>query len=228
MSKKKKVIIIITVILVLIALIVGGILIANTIIANNQAKELEEKLSEIDVEELEEKLIEKLEKTTINVNKSTQNSSGDTIGVETMFLSTRSMYDDINEGENIEAYKDYVMAFGWGVKNGEYSMQYMFPCFKIETDKNGDFESITYLYSEDKDTIEYIVKKTVEKYFEEEYDIEISKLNKKYIKDDTKTDLEFLEYEDYVSEYIIPVMTESDNDKDPKMHTRTISINVEK
>ena len=145
MSKKKKVIIIITVILVLIALIVGGILVANTIITNNQAKELEEKLSEIDVEELEEKLIEKLEKTTINVNKSTQNSMGDTIGIETIFLSTRGMYDDMNEGENIEAYKDYVMAFGRAVKNGEYSMQYMFPCFKIETDKNGDFKSITYL-----------------------------------------------------------------------------------
>ena len=87
MSKKKKVIIIIIVILVLIALIVGGILVANTIITNNQAKELEEKLSEIDVEELEEKLIEKLEKTTINVNKSTQNSMGDTIGIETIFLS---------------------------------------------------------------------------------------------------------------------------------------------
>lgn len=67
----KKIMKIIIVIIVVIALIAGGIFTAKAISANMIINETKEKLSKIDAKELENKIIERLEKSPLNVNTGT-------------------------------------------------------------------------------------------------------------------------------------------------------------
>lgn len=221
---KLKVFIILAIVFVVIAI---GILGTIFVLSKAKSKDLEKKLSKIEANNIEQELIDELEDTSINVDINTKNYSNDSISIETMIISTRD-FEGESSNELLKEIRDYVVAWGWGEKNGKPSPLYIIPCFKVESDSDGNLKSITYVYSEDKNTIEYIIAKTVEKHLSEKYDIDVAKLDKSCIKDSANTGLRLIKSDEYITEYLVPYITGSSNKKEPKMNTRTIGIDVNK
>lgn len=144
MSIKK----IIVVIVVAIAVIVGGIFAFQFISTNSKIKDTEEKLSQINAEELENKLIENLKKSKLYVGAV---SESDKELVWTEFKNVNGV----------------VIAKIQSTK-GEYVN---IPCFKIESDSNGKFKSITFDNSQTNGIFD-ISKQVINNEFKNEYDID--------------------------------------------------------
>ena len=137
---KKRLIIISITILVIIALVVIGIVIITKSSNNEKPEKIKETLSQINAEELQEKIIEKLKATPLNVN---------TKSIRTEFTS--ELLERGNDGDAIRFYyslmfnnysseKDYVFAVY--TDTNENDMELAIPCFKIEADSNGKFKNI--------------------------------------------------------------------------------------
>jgi len=155
--KKKTVNIMIAV--VVIAIVIGvGIFIANIVITNVKIKEIEQKLSAINSEELQGKIEEELKKTKLFMEMDLDN------------LYVGSM---INDGIEHEGYKCVSILC---LKGGNIVGLVEVPCFKITSDSNGKFKNIEYtdfLFSETQ-----VVKEAVEKVFENDYGIDFGEINK--------------------------------------------------
>lgn len=224
MSNKKGLIKIIIGIIAVVVLIVVGFFATKLITSNTKENDLKNKLSEINASELEIQLIDELKDSSINVKRSANNSSGNVIGIKTLFNRTKELAKTDKE---FAIYDGYVLAAGWGTKNGELtSVEYLIPCFKIEEDNNGNVKSITYLYSEDKSAIEYVIAQTIEKYMQKKYDIDISKQDKKFIKDEKNSNVEISANADYVLDYIIQDITGASYYKEHTIYTRTFGIDI--
>ncbi len=154
MSIKKKTIKIIVGIIVAIAVIVGGIFAFQFISTNMKIKDTEEKLSQINAEELQSKLIKELESTSLNVQVNNGNQ----------FVIT----------EFVDNGKGYISASICLVRGKNIDVVGI-PCFHIERDNNGKFKNITYL--ENGFEIENIVGNAVRKVFKNEYDVNIIEEN---------------------------------------------------
>ena len=124
-SMNKNTLKVIIAIIVVIVLIVIGAFAINTISKNAKTKEIENKLSQINAEELKNKIIAELEKTEISVN---------TYKTKTTFA------DDVK----INNYENYVVA---KITTSELSLldAVYIPFFKIDSDSNGNFKSIEYV-----------------------------------------------------------------------------------
>lgn len=151
---KRRTIKIVIAIIVLILAIVGGIYVTQIIIINNKISVTEEKLKEINVSELESKIIERLKETDLYVEKDTGE----------LFVGTM-----IKEGTEI---KDYITVAYIAIKNGNGIGAVEMPVFKINTDSNGKFKNIEYLAYEIWNN--NIVEETIENIFKEEYDIDFT------------------------------------------------------
>lgn len=125
---KKKTIIAVIIIIAIIAISVIGVIIAKPIIINNKIKDTELKLSKVDVAELEEKLIEALQETKLNVKIDATDNN--------LLVLT-----NIGKGVNIE---DYITASIVCLKGTNVVGAVEIPCFKINTDNNGNFKNIEY------------------------------------------------------------------------------------
>lgn len=162
-KNKKKIAVIVLVLLVFVALIVAGVIVNNKAKnnkeTNNLIKDTEEKLADINAKELEEKIIEKLKNSDLNIIKQVDN-----LGLMTIF----------GDGVNFE---DYITASMVCYKEDEIIGAVEIPCFKIESD-NGKFKNIEYTdFVLDENIIDEVIKEV----FKEEYDIDIQILgNSKY------------------------------------------------
>lgn len=141
---KKKSIIIGIVVMFIIAVIAIGIVISKSLINNSNIKKIEEKLSEINSNELQSKLIEELEETPLNVNTPSITTTFGNNLIEIMngrysnnkapiYYYDMMFYNNKNE-------EDYVFAIYFDKNNNETSLS--IPCFKIESDSNGNFKNI--------------------------------------------------------------------------------------
>ena len=125
---KKKTLKIVGIVIGIIIIIIGLFFLIQTISTNMKISETEEKLSQINAEELNSKLIEELEKTDLNVDLTL-----DTMFVDTIF----SEGEDELEGFTVMS----IIAF----KNNNVIGGIEIPCFKIESDSNGNFKNIEYV-----------------------------------------------------------------------------------
>ncbi len=144
----KNIIKIIIVIVVVIAVIVGGIFAFQFISTNSKIKDTEEKLNQINAEELENKLIENLKKSKLYVGA-------------------------VNESDKELVWTEFKNVNGVVIAKiqstkGEYVN---IPCFKIESDSNGKFKSITFDNSQTNGIFD-ISKQVINSEFKNEYNID--------------------------------------------------------
>lgn len=155
---KKKTLKIIGIVISVIIIIVGLFFLIQAILNNIKIKETEEKLSQIDSEELKAELIEELEKTDLNVDLTL-----DTMFVDTIFTEG----EDELEGFTVMS----IIAF----KNNNVIGGIEIPCFKINSDSNGNFKNIEYVYNRPLDT--NIIAQTIRNVFKDSYNIDFTITN---------------------------------------------------
>lgn len=159
---KKKNLKIVGLVIGIIIIFVGLFFLVQTIFTNIKISETKEKLSQINAEELKTKLIEELEKTDLNVD----------LTLDSMFVDTI-----VTEGEDeLQGFTIMsIMAF----KNNKVAGAVEIPCFKIESDSNGNFKNIEYVYTRPLNT--HIIAETVENVFKNTYNIDFTiENNSKY------------------------------------------------
>lgn len=155
---KKKTLKIVGIVVAAIIIIVGLFFFVQAILNNIKIKETEEKLSQINSEELKTKLIEELEKTDLNVDLTL-----DTMFVDTIFTEGK----DELEGFTVMS----IIAF----KNNNVIGGIEIPCFKINSDSNGNFKNIEYVYNRPLDT--NIIAQTIRNVFKDSYNIDFTITN---------------------------------------------------
>lgn len=151
---KKKTLKIVGIVIEIIIIIVGLFFLIQAISTNMKIRKTEEKLSQINAEELKSKLIEKLEKTDLNVDLTL-----DTMFVDTIFTEGKEEL----EGFTVMS----IIAF----KNNNVIGGIEIPCFKIESDSNGNFKNIEYVEHRVLDT--NIIEQIVEDVFKYSYNIDL-------------------------------------------------------
>lgn len=167
----KKVLKIIIAIIVVVALVVGGIFAFQFISTNMKIKETEEKLSQINAEELETKLIKELEKSKLNVNTSnvsTKICSWEEISKSKeneMFVIGAEIFYGANKQDN--PYEKSISAYI--TSNSKETVA--IPLFRIESDSNGNFKKIIYTEMALKEY--YTVTDTIKKVLKDEYGIDM-------------------------------------------------------
>ncbi len=141
--KKKSLIVGIIVIIIVIAISVG-IVLTKSFVNHNEEKGIAEKLSNINAEELQNKLIEELKTTPLNI---TTSSISTTFGnnlteiINEMYSDNTAVvyYYDLMLNNNKDE-EDYIFAIYFDKNNKGTSLS--IPCFKIESDSSGNFKNI--------------------------------------------------------------------------------------
>lgn len=151
---KKRTLKILGIVILVVAVIIVAVFLTHFILTSIKINQTEKKLSQINAEELQTKIIEKLKETPMNINLSYGNQM-----IMTEFVDN---YEDTN---------GYVTALilytkGTNIYNGE---GVAIPCFKIESDSNGNFKDIKYIYA----SFDSIVNEAVERVFKDEYNIDV-------------------------------------------------------
>lgn len=189
---KKKTFKIIIIAILIIAIAVFGVIVSRVIINENQIKQTDEKLSKIDVKELEQSLIEELKNTSLNVNTSS---------FKTFFGTEEDFFNESNENKALgfsvslhykegNPFKDYVSAYIMPNNNSGRGM--VIPCFKIVCDNNNNFKYILY-QSDSKYIREAVIKVLETKYNIDTYNVENDKYNEKFIVNGNKKYQETME-----------------------------------
>lgn len=148
---KKKNIKIVIAIVILIIVIILGICLVPLISSSIVIKETQEKLRNINAEELQNQIIAELEHSDLNIDM-----TADSIKIETV----------IDEGIR---FKGYTTAKIGCLQNGTVVGVMEIPCFKINSDNNGKFKSIEYTQEFMKKSI---IDDVVRKIFKNNYDLE--------------------------------------------------------
>lgn len=151
---KKKKLKILGIIILVIGVIIATVFLTRFILTNIKINNTEKELSQINAEELQTKIIEKLKETPMNINLSYGNQM-----IITEFV------------DNYEETNGYVTALILYTKGGNIynSEGVSIPCFKIESDSNGNFKNIKYIYA----SFDSIVNEAVERVFKDEYNIDV-------------------------------------------------------
>ncbi len=167
-TMNKKVFKLIVAIIVTIIVIVVGIFASQVISTKIKIKNTENKLSQIDSKEFEDKLLEELKKTKLNINTSnvsteicsweeiTKSEDISVMGIE-IFYSANNQ--DNPYEKSISAYITYN-------SKGLIAI----PLFTIESDNNGNFKKIIYT---ERALKESIVPSVIEKVLKDEYGIDM-------------------------------------------------------
>lgn len=170
-EKSKKNIKTIVVIILIIAIIIGGVIATNLIMNNAKIKQTKEKISQINAQELQEKLINELKNTSLNVDTSSiQTQFGTKTITDSMDTALRFYYGLVMK--NYSNVDGYVFAF---VSSKDRNIGVAIPCFKIESDSNGNFQNIVFPSNTGSlIPIRKIMWETIQKVLEEEYNIDVS------------------------------------------------------
>lgn len=178
MSIKKKTILIIIGVIIATAIIIGGIFGFKSISTSMRIKETENKLSKINAEEFESKLISELKQSKFNINTSNLsteicnwNDFNNTKQGQMAVMSIEIFY----AANNIDnPYEDCVSAYITSNSRGVVAI----PLFKIEKDNNGNFKNIVYT---ERVLKESVVTNAIEKVLKNDYGIDMFiKENSKY------------------------------------------------
>ena len=178
MSIKKKTILIIIGVIIATAIIIGGIFGFKSISTSMKIKETENKLSKINAEEFESKLISELKQSKFNINTSNLsteicnwNDFNNTKQGQMAVMSIEIFY----AANNIDnPYEDCVSAYITSNSKGVVAI----PLFKIEKDNNGNFKDIVYT---ERVLKESVVTNAIEKVLKNDYGIDMFiKENSKY------------------------------------------------
>ena len=193
---KKKNLKIVGIVIGIIIILVGLFFLVQTISTNIKISETKEKLSQINAEELKTKLIEELEKTDLNVD----------LTLDSMFVDTI-----VTEGEDeLEGFTVMsIMAF----KNNKVAGAVEIPCFKIESDSNGNFKNIEYVYTRPLNT--HIIAETVENVFKNTYNIDFT------IENNSKYNTTFNQF--FVNEGTITTVNDETNNGESESIGQTLS-----
>ena len=143
---KKKTIKIISAIIIVLLIIVVSAVIIGVVLPRKTENQIRETLSQINAEELQEKMIKELEKSSLNINTEEITT---TIGtLDDAENNNKYIKNNINLlsgvkanyelSHNLDIFKNYISAYIIG-KNNEVIV---IPCFKIESDTDGNFKSI--------------------------------------------------------------------------------------
>lgn len=174
-DKKKtlKMIKIIITVIIAIAVIVGAIFLIKEISDNIKIKQEENKLQQINSEELQEKIIKKLEADYRFITPRTIIGNQNMINNE---LFDFAMIFFVDENKNIENPENFVFAFHEGKKGNNYDedCQLAVPLFKIESDENGKFKNIIFNVSDD--WYGSAIANIIRDVFETEYGIDTKRL----------------------------------------------------
>lgn len=153
---KKKTIKIVILIIVMAIIVIGGIFLIQFISNNIMIKQTAEKISQINAEELETKIMEELKNTELYINNKDNNKNGKT-EVITVFTN----------GTN---FQEYITATIACLLNDDIIAVLEVPCFKINT-IDGKFNNIEYTAQFMKNSM---IKDTVKKVFKDNYNIDLS------------------------------------------------------
>lgn len=180
---KRNTIKIISIIIAILLIVAVSAVIIGAIMPNIKRNQIKNKLSQINVEELETKMIAELEKTPLNINTSEFNTTIGTLdkveesnkGKNNLLGGVKANYE---LSGNLNTFKSYISAYIIG-QNNELII---IPCFKIESDSNGNFKSIKCKTSQISHEVPNIFIKVLEKDFgiklEGKYKSEIQKSDK--------------------------------------------------
>lgn len=149
------------VILVILVLGIIGIFGTKAVIRNLKINEIKNKMSVIDSKELQKKIEEELKNTKLYIEKDVDN------------LYVGSM---INEGVEAEGYTCIsILAMKAG---GNMVGAVEVPCFKIESDNNGNFKSIEYTDTLFNGYGSAIITDAIMKVFKDNYEIDFKEIKK--------------------------------------------------
>lgn len=173
MSKKVKIML-----PILLVLIIAVVAVISIILNNGNSNQVKEKLGQIKTEELQNNLINELKNTSLNVNNSSMETYFGMQTDDSMDMSLSFYYNLVMENyKGNEENNDYVFAF---VSSKNKKIGVVIPCFKIESDSNGNFKNI--ILPSHVGTggnvfvpVKSIMWNTIEKVFREKYDIDVSK-----------------------------------------------------
>lgn len=169
LNNKKKIIVII---LIIVAVIVGALL-TYFIVNNSKINQVKERISQIKTEELQKNIIDELKNTSLNINNSSMETYFGTETNDSMDMALSFYYGLVSQGYSSNKNNEgYVYAF---VSSKNRNIGVMIPCFKIESDNNGNVKNIVIPNS---NRVSLPIKKvmwdTLEKVFNEKYNIDIS------------------------------------------------------
>jgi hypothetical protein len=184
-SINKKLFNIIVGIIIIIAVV--GIL-AGIVIPTVKINQVKNKLSEINVDEFQTKIIDRLKQSPLNVNTKTYKTEFRTLDKnKTELEKTIDMLSDFVDGYHTEVLKDnktedrpytyFVTAFITNIDDS--SIGIAIPCFTIQSDSNGNLKSIEYLdgtYTE-YSFIGAIIRSEIQNVLNTEYNINTNVLN---------------------------------------------------
>ena len=143
------------IVLLIIIVIPVGIVAVPNIMTNKDINEMERKLSEIDAEELQEKIIEKLSPVTLFFTS------------DDLLVSTEVL-DTLEETDN---FVTAIISFTW-MDNFPDTCKTAIPCFKIKSDSKGKFQTIEYISGTDW-FCEDIIQEAIVNVFKESYNIDM-------------------------------------------------------
>lgn len=181
--KKKKIITILIALIVLILIIILGILAIPSI----KIKSASKKLSNINTQELQQKIIERLEKSPLNVNNETTKTEFRTLdGTKTelekiieMGYEVADAYNNnvLNNGKKEDRpYEEFISAYIYNKEKN--SIGVAIPCFFIESDDNGNVKRIEY-WDDYNDCmfIGAIIQQEIENVLKMDYNIDTKVIN---------------------------------------------------
>ena len=175
---KKRTIKVVIILVAIILIGIGGYYVLNNIKMDNEIKETEQKIRNIDASELQDNLINAFKKTNINLQGNGYYATfGDAYGL------TRMISDDKTFSET---YLGDFICVGFLVSDNSENGLAVIPLFKIESDSNGKVKNILYLDISTKVyELSELVKNTVEQVLKDKYNIDTvlrgnSKYNLKY------------------------------------------------
>lgn len=180
---KKKIIKILVAVIVSIIIIVLGILSVPNIKIKSAAK----KLSNINTQELQLKIIKRLEKSPLNINNGTTKTEFRTLdGTKTELekimeigYETADVYNNevLNNGKKVDRpYNTFISAYIYNKEKD--SIGVAIPCFSIQSDDSGNVKSIEYWdYYNDSNFIGAIIRQEIENVLKMEYNIDTKVVN---------------------------------------------------
>ncbi len=188
-SVNKKILRIVIGIIITIVIVILGVFASKGISTNIKIKETETTLSQINVKELENKLIEELKQTNLNVNTSNYKTIFGTLeelenvgekeeNIYTFLITSHQLFS--NNGETSNLQPDFISAYIIDTNSNTSARVVSIPLFKIESDNNGKFKNIIYT---ERALKESIVPSIIEKVLKDEYGIDMLIVgNEKYNK----------------------------------------------
>ena len=218
-------------ILAIITIVIIGIVIANIMKPKILVNQTEKKISQIDASQLQEKIIEELRNTALNINKSSIKTDFQVCDINKKdYFCENIAFDSIFYAPSKNYFDNFV--FATIIKDKQENFLYI-PCFRITSDSNGKVRNIEYLCSDQYD-IYTIIENSINKVLKDGYNIntpiwKVSDIKYGYNQSNRYTLMDWLQIDkkDYRYE-IISLITQKDKNSikeiEQKSNASRISI----